>query len=128
MSRGSVVHVLSGTDYDLYIGRAVPRYGLPDSPWANPYKVGRDGDLHEVLLAYEEHIAYRCGSRVIGVDMRRGIIRTPTIHSRELGKLRNLTLACWCALKDGTPLTLDDPEICHGQILLRLAAEHGDVH
>lgn len=124
---GRVVHVLSGADYDLYIGRAAPRYGLADSPWANPYKVGRDGNLAKVLSSFEEHIAYRCGSRVAGVDMQRGVIRNAnTIHRLELMKLRDLTLACWCAPKDGTPLTLEDPEVCHGQILLRLAGTMAD--
>ena len=124
---GNVVHVLSGADYDLYIGREAPRYGLAASPWANPYKIGRDGDRRTVLSRFEEHIAYRCGSRVSGVDMQHGVIRnTNTIHRLQLIRLRDLVLACWCAPKDGTPLTLDDPEVCHGQTLLRLAAECDD--
>lgn len=104
---GSVVHVFSGVPYELYVGRAMPRYHLPESPYANPYKVGRDGDPTKVLELYE-------------------------LYARENIDLETLqlllwhpgpVLACWCAPKDGTPLTLSGPEICHGQILLRLAAE-----
>lgn len=121
---GRVVHVLSDAGYDLYVGRAAPRYRLPASPWANPYKVGRDGDLAAVLARFEEHISYRCGSRIIGVDMVDGVQSTGhTLHRVELAKLEGLTLACWCSPKDGTPLTSQDPEVCHGQILLRLAAQ-----
>ena len=36
--------------------------------------------------------------------------------------LRGKTLACFCAPKD-EPLTLDDPVVCHGQTLLKLAEE-----
>lgn len=34
-----VVHVLSGADYGLYVGRTMPRYGLAASQWANPYRL-----------------------------------------------------------------------------------------
>jgi hypothetical protein len=33
----------------------MPRHHLSESPYANPYKVGRDGDLAEVLDLYERH-------------------------------------------------------------------------
>lgn len=134
MSGGRVVHALSGEPYDFYIGRAMNRYGLEKSFWANPYKVGRDGDLPTVLASFEEHVSYLCGRRIIGLDMNEGPRRTShTLHRVELAKLRGLTLACWCAPKDGTPLTLEEPasartgeargEVCHGQVLLRLADE-----
>ncbi|WP_047865452.1 DUF4326 domain-containing protein [Rubrobacter aplysinae] len=104
---GSVVYVLSEVPYELYVGRAMPRYHLPESPYANPYKVGRDGDLPKVLELYELHAREN-------IDLE--TLRLFLWHPSPV-------LACWCAPKDGTPLTLYSPEICHGQTLLRLAAE-----
>ncbi len=40
----------------------------------------------------------------------------------DLAALCGKTLACWCAPKD-EPLTIDDPVVCHGQTLLKLAEE-----
>jgi hypothetical protein len=121
---GSVVHVPSGASYDRYIGRAMPRYGLAESVWANPYKVGRDGDLVTVIAKFEKHISYYCDDASAELAMVPGLRRTfPTINKVELAKLDGLTLACWCPDRDGTPLTPHDPEVCHGQILLRLAAQ-----
>jgi hypothetical protein len=104
---GRVVHVLSGVPYELYVGRAMPRYHLPESSYANPYKVGRDGDLAKVLELYELH-----AQENIDLETLRLFLWHP-----------DPVLACWCAPKDGTPLTLSSPEICHEQTLLRLAAE-----
>jgi hypothetical protein len=104
---GQVVNVLSGVPYELYVGRAMPRHYLPESPYANPYKVGRDGDLAEVLDLYERHAREN-----IDLQRLRLLLWRPTP-----------VLACWCAPRDGTPLMLADPEVCHGQILLRLAAQ-----
>ena len=121
---GCVVHVLSAAPYALYVGRAMPRYQLPESPWSNPYKVGRDGDLSTVLARFEERISYLCSDASSELASVPGLRRTfPTLGKVELAKLDGLTLACWCAPRDGTPLTVSDPEVCHGQILLRLAAQ-----
>lgn len=113
----------SGAAYDLYVGRTMPRYGLAASQWANPFKVGKDGDPSTVLARFEEHVSYLCRDSITGVDMSRGARSTPqSIRKRQLAELRGLTLACWCPPKGGTALTLSEPEVCHGQILLRLAA------
>ena len=103
-----VVHVLSGADWEVYVGRAMPRYSLPESPWANPYKIRRDGSRAEVLALYEEYVRQR-----FGLDRVWLAFGYPSP-----------VLACWCANRDGTPLTLADPEICHAQILLRLAGHN----
>ncbi len=65
---------------DTYIGRAMFQGGwrLPPSAWANPYRVGRDGDLAEVLRRYEAHV--------------RG---SPTLMAALPG-LRGRRLGCWC--------------------------------
>lgn len=77
----------------VYIGHAMPRYGLPQSRWANPYKpANRTAAEHARAVArYEEHLR------------ESGLI----VYVRDL---RGLTLACWCA-----------PLPCHGDALLRLA-------
>jgi hypothetical protein len=31
----------------VYIGRAMPRHGLAASPWANPFRIDRDGTRAE---------------------------------------------------------------------------------
>ncbi len=120
---GRVVHVLSGASYEQYVGRAMPRYRLPESLWANPYKVGRHGDLDTVLLKFEELISHFCNDASAELASVPGLRRSfPTINKVELAKLNRLTLACWCPDLDGTLLTPHDPEVCHGRILLRLAA------
>lgn len=82
--------------------------------YTNPYKVGRDGDLDEVLAAYEGHA--------------RRLFR---MYPSALANLRSVfsrgvVFGCWCPAKSGGWLTLDDPEICHGQVLLRLADAAND--
>lgn len=110
MSGGKVVHVNSGMDYDLYIGRKMPRYGLKKSLLANSLKIGEDGTRSEILSLYEWYV-------------RDHLAESPDGPMAEMVTgLSGLTLACWCAPKDRA-LTLDDPEICHGQVLLRLAKE-----
>lgn len=39
---GKMVHVLSGQEYNVYVGLV------------NPYRIGKDGDRAEVLRKYEE--------------------------------------------------------------------------
>src|SRR5688500_4449261 len=55
--RVSVVHVLTGEPYDVYVGRANGRYGLPLSPYANPYRISRAGSREERSAQREEAIA-----------------------------------------------------------------------
>ena len=106
---GKVVHVLGRKPYDLYVGRAMPRYGLAASPLRNEHKIGRDGTRDDVLRMYEK-------------DLRRNLDLRPDTCLPLLADVRGKTLACWCAPKSGV-LTPEDPEVCHGQILLRLAEE-----
>ena len=87
-----VVNVRARVPYDTYIGRANPRYRLPQSKWHNPFKIGRDGDRDQVLARYRDYLLSR-----------------PDLVA-ALPELRGKTLACWCA-----------PEACHGDVLLDLA-------
>ncbi len=86
--------------YDVYIGRAVPRMGRPASKWANPYKVGRDGTLKQVLGKYLQSLVWRH-------DLLAAIAE----------ELKDRILGCWCQPESG----LTAPLVCHGQILAALA-------
>jgi hypothetical protein len=81
-------HVPNGA---VYVGRAAP--GLPKSPYANPFKIGRDAvDAVEAKQLYRLHAE--------GFD-------AVTLRRDLAGK----DLACWCPLN--TP--------CHADVLLELA-------
>lgn len=78
--------------HDLaYVGRAVPRLGLPESPFANRYRIGQDGSRFDVIQKY-----------------RSWILGQPELLQR-LYELRGRPLACWCA-----------PEPCHADVLVEL--------
>lgn len=91
-----VVNVRSGEPYDVYVGRANKRYGLPQSPWANPFKVGPDGERWEVINRYVDWIHQQ-----------------PDLMAR-LPELRGKVLGCWCA-----------PAECHADVLVALANTNG---
>lgn len=75
----------------VYVGRASPRRGLPESPFGNPYKEGRDGTRDEVIEKY-----------------RSWLLARPDLLDR-LRDLRGRRLACWCK-----------PAACHGDALAAL--------
>ncbi len=77
-----------------YIGGAMPRLGLKQSDWANPFKKPfRKGLItrEESLQLYREHVLSR-----------------PDLIKR-LPELRGKILGCWCS-----------PERCHGDVLFEL--------
>ena len=67
-------------------------WNLPQSKWANPYKIGKDGDREEVLDKYFQYLL--CNLDLIN----------------ELDELKNKKLGCFCKLNEG----------CHGDILINL--------
>jgi hypothetical protein len=77
--------------FDVYIGRANRRYGLPTSKWANPFRIGPDGTREEVLCKY-----------------RHWLFDQPGLMA-DLNELRGKRLGCWCA-----------PKPCHGHVLIQL--------
>jgi hypothetical protein len=81
----------------VYIGHRwnLGGWNLPESKWANKFKIGRDGTREEVIAQYE-----------------RWLRAQPDLMA-ALPELRGKDLACWCA-----------PLPCHGDVLLRLA-NHG---
>ncbi|WP_052389859.1 DUF4326 domain-containing protein [Belnapia moabensis] len=76
----------------VYIGRRVQFQPWPNSKWANPFKVGRDGTRAEVITKHEQWLCNQ-----------------PELLA-ALPELRGKDLYCWC-----------HPEPCHGDVLLRLA-------
>lgn len=77
----------------VYIGRRNPRAKLLGSPYANPFRIGKDGNRAEVIERYRTWIRSR-----------------PELMQRAATELRGKTLVCWCA-----------PEECHGDVLAELA-------
>lgn len=75
----------------VYIGRAMPRQGLRASPWANPFRIGEDGDRETVIAKYSELI-----------------LTWPNLNER-LAELRDKELVCWCY-----------PHACHGDVLVEM--------
>lgn len=91
---------------NLYIGRKGIvfingfRYPPKDSKWANPFKVGKDGDLEEVLKKYEDYIIEK-------------------VSIKDYDELKGKNLGCWCRTgknKDSEGI------ICHGDILKRIVS------
>jgi hypothetical protein len=69
------IHVVNPNHepYDIYIGRANPRRHLQQSPYANPFRIGKDETREEVigkwLLALPELVArarYELKGKVLG--------------------------------------------------------------
>ncbi len=79
----------------VYIGRAIPRIGLPGSIWGNPYCINRrasepDAERQRVCDLYRQHV------------------RESQELQNRLDELRaGKVLICWCY-----------PNQCHGEILL----------
>jgi hypothetical protein len=86
---------------NIYIGRAgvvfVDKRRFPEqsSPFANPFKIGKDGTRDEVIAKYKEYMVNKLNG-------------DPELV-KKLVALRGKNLGCWCA-----------PEPCHGNVLLEL--------
>jgi len=77
----------------VYIGRNMNYYvpGTLKSKWANPFKVGKDGTLEEVIEKYRHYV-----------------LSNPKLV-RDLPELKGKELGCWCK-----------PNLCHGDALVDL--------
>ena len=67
-------------------------WDLPQSKWANPFKIGTDGDREEVLDKYWRYL-------IGNLDLL-----------SKLDELKNKKIGCFCKLN----------EDCHGDILINL--------
>jgi len=83
-------------DGAVYIGRAMPRYGLAGSILANPYRVGKGVTREEAIRLYETHL--------------RTLLQHSPEARAELARCRGKDVACWCA-----------PSRCHGEVVERLS-------
>lgn len=98
----TVVHVNDPAGFDIYIGRAVPRKALADSPFGNPFIIGRDGNRSEVIRKFESYF-HTC--LTVDKEFRAAVFA-----------LRGKRLACWCK-----------PADCHGDIIAAyLDAQEGE--
>jgi hypothetical protein len=89
---------------NVYIGRARivflngQRFPTSNSPFANPFRIGKHGTRLEIIEKYERY-------------MRRVLLEDEQMR-KNLLSLRGKNLGCWCA-----------PEPCHGDVLVRLLDE-----
>ena len=96
-SQGLVVHCKK-SEYDVYIGRPNRAIkGSQESPWGNPFKIGRDGSRADVIAKY-----------------RTWLEAQPELMARARLELRGKVLGCWCA-----------PQACHGDVLAAVANAFG---
>lgn len=80
-------------DCDVYIGRRINRGGwdLPQSKWANPFRITRYVSREESLKKYREYV----------LSKKELLDALPELSGKRLG--------CWC---NGMP--------CHGDVLVEL--------
>jgi hypothetical protein len=90
---------------NVYIGRAGVvfidgcRYPKIESKFANPFKIGKDGDRNEVIKKYKKHITKK--------------LEKDVLLRNELSSMKGKNLGCWCS-----------PEYCHGNVLLELIDDY----
>ena len=86
---------------NLYVGRGGivfidgERYPKENSPFCNPFRIGRDGTREDVLRKYREHITSRPELITAFLEASRG----------------KKCLCCWCK-----------PDACHADILAEIAS------
>jgi hypothetical protein len=89
---------------NVYIGRGgvvfieKERYPKKSSIFANPFKIGKDGNREEVIEKYK-------------IYMKENIEKNKDLQN-ELLLLKGKNLGCWC-----------HPQLCHGNILLDMIDE-----
>lgn len=76
----------------VYIGRHNPTHNLPQSEWANPFKMGSEDQRESVIELYRGYIMKQIEAGRVNLE-----------------DLRNKTLVCWCS-----------PQRCHGHVLVEL--------
>ena len=90
---------------NVYIGRrgivfiGGQRYPSQDSPFANPFKIGKDGTREEVINRYRDYIVAK--------------IENGEILHQQIENLRGKTLGCWC-------YNTGEEGSCHGDILIEI--------
>ena len=100
--KSRVVHVAERIPGAVYIGPRDARYGLPQSPFANPFTVEVFGRRGAIEL-YRHHIN----------DL---VKHNPDM----LDELHDRPLACWCRHDGEAPRSWN---ACHGDVLIQLLAQ-----
>jgi len=130
----------------IYVGRGAP--GLPASRYANPFAVKRGlGRGHRLRPYLDDALAQECarggprdgrpdprkpldlrkplydvlapGTPAVAVAAYRLYLADrPDLIASTRAELAGRDLACWCSLPDEP----GEPDVCHGAILLRIAA------
>lgn len=79
----------------IYIGRAWPYQRLPESLFANPFRIEKDTDelREDAIELYASWLLNPKQARIL----------------RQIDMLRGMTMVCWCR-----------PRRCHGDVLLKL--------
>ena len=85
--------------------------GFEVSPLGNPFKVGRDGTLPEVLDKYEEWL-------------RSAIKTVPAVQAAFSALTEDSILGCWCCNK---PSAGDKPWSCHCDVIAYVYRSCGDM-
>ncbi len=85
--------------YGIYIGRANARYGLLQSPLANPFRIEGTQTQDDVVRRYREWLERQLKFN----NPQRRYLDYLTDRARE----SDLTLLCWC----------DAGQLCHGYVI-----------
>jgi Domain of unknown function (DUF4326)/Protein of unknown function, DUF488 len=99
-----MIHRKDKHTYDgpgIYCGREMPRLGLAGSVLGNPFRVGRDGTLEEVIQKYRRWLWERMKLR--------NEVYAELVRIAALAKQGDVTLICWC----------EDPKPCHIDVIRR---------
>ncbi len=104
-----IVHVKRDA-YDAYIGRPMPGVDARLSRFGNPFRLAREAQRGSTLTDY---LGYLLAHPEIVRDARVALA-----HAK--------TLACWCAPHGG--VGIDEPAVCHGQVLARAMRGDYDGH
>ena len=93
----------------IYIGRENRTYCLRQSPLANPYKIGRDGDREEVVEKYRQWLwkEIQKGSKSeneVWKELKRILKDIRQLDSED----DYIRLMCWCK----------EDEKCHGDVII----------
>lgn len=98
-------------DKNIYIGRHgrifinKTIFTYQGSKWANPFKVGKDGDINQVLKMYKQYIKEKIKS-----------------NECDLNELRGKNMYCWCVPKTIYKRKECEP-CCHGQVLMKILSK-----
>ena len=88
----------------IYIGRANIQWNIPQSPLANPYVIGKDGNREEVIAKYRKWLWFH-----IKQWHQTGKLNAPVSELLRLvcDRSESMTLTCWC-----------HPLPCHGDVII----------